>query len=135
MTPRRPEGDPQAGPEEPSPAMLRNMAKAKERRLRKPNKEQRRQLTNVLILLKYSEALQVEWDPEVMKEGTWEVNEERYTALHKKVVQSLCAKLKISKSMYSLGFVRASPSSAFRVELSFKDLIALGQRAGWIEVK
>jgi hypothetical protein len=105
---------------------------AKTRKLRKPNKKQRLRLANTLKLRKYCKALGVEWDPKIVPEDSWDVDERRYEDLYIDVTKVLCAKLKVRLPMY----IPASyhqPDVAHRLPLTYDVAIDIARRAGWIE--
>jgi hypothetical protein len=107
------------------------MAKSEEQNLLPPTEHQRKCLANALCLKQYCEALGVEWDGNIFAEDTWEIHEPRYVDLHMKVVETLYDKLGLpipACPYWSL----ALPTSALEATLSYKDLIDLGRRAGWI---
>jgi hypothetical protein len=108
------------------------MANSEEQNLLPPTDHQRKCLANRLYLKQYCEALGVEWDGNIFVEDTWDVDEPRYVDLHMKVIEALYDKLglPIPASFY---WSFALPASPLEVTLSYKDLIDLGRRAGWIE--
>jgi len=107
------------------------MAKSREPELRPPTDHQRKCLANALRLKQYCEALGVEWDNKILTAGTWTLDEARYLELHMKVIEALYDKLGLpipASPYWSFAF----PMSALEVTFSYKDLIDLGRRAGWI---
>lgn len=113
---------------------------AKARKLRKPNKEQRLRLTNTLKLRRYCKALGVEWDPQILPEDSWDVDERRYEDLYIKITRVLCAKLKVKLPLYipssshSPDSARRLPLAYFahRLPLTYDTAIDIARRAGWI---
>jgi len=107
------------------------MATSKKPKLRPPTDHQRKCLANTLCLKQYCEALGVEWDGKILPEDTWKVDEARYVDLHMKIIEALYDKLglRIPTSPY---WSFALPISRLEVTLSYKELIDLGRRAGWI---
>jgi hypothetical protein len=114
------------------PGYARNMDNSKEPELGQPTERQKKPVSNAMCLLQYCEALGVEWDSKILPEDTWAIDEPRYVDLHMKVVEALYDKLGLpipACPYWSLAF----PTSALEATLSYKDLIDLGLRAGWIE--
>ena len=107
------------------------MAKSKEPELRPPTEQQKKPVSNAMCLLRYCEAPGVEWGSKILPEDTWDIDEPRYVDLHMKVIEALYDKLgfPIPASPY---WSFAFPMSALEVTFSYKDLIDLGRRAGWI---
>ena len=60
---------------------------------RTPTKAQRAGLAKALLLKKRCEALGVEWDGALLKDGEWSLDERRYTALEMKMAEALFNKL------------------------------------------
>ena len=100
---------------------------------RKPNKKQRTGLAKALLLKRHCAALGIDWDPEVLRDADWWLDDERYGALLIKMGEALLAKVGVK-----LGTNRDVDSDIFlRMEfdrmVTVDELIDIGRRAGWID--
>lgn len=99
---------------------------------RTPTKAQRAGLAKALLLKKRCEALGVEWDGGLLKDGEWSIDERRYTDLEMKMAEALFEKLGVK---LGAGDDRAI-EMLLRVQsdrpVTIDELIDIGRRAGWI---
>ena len=103
------------------------MAKA-----RKPTKAQRAGLAKALVLKKRCEALGVEWDGAVLKDGEWSLDDKRYTDLEMKMAEALFKKLGVNLGSRDDVAIEMMLRVQSDRPVSIDELIDIGKRAGWI---
>jgi|ERR1051325_5629352 hypothetical protein len=110
------------------------MAEPRRRKPRRPTRDQRAALANAILLRQYCEALGVEWDGDILRADTWVIEEDRYIALHIKVIEVLFERLGAAAPLRARIYAGVTIPSrdTLDVTLSYKALIDLGHRAGWI---
>jgi hypothetical protein len=100
-------------------------------KVKKPTKAQRARLAETLILKKRCEALGIEWDSGLLKDGEWSLDEKRYTDLEMKMAEALFTRLGVN-----LGSRDDMVEMLLRVQsdrpVTVDELIDIGKRAGWI---
>ena len=98
---------------------------------RTPTNAQGAGLAKALLLKKRCEALGVEWDGALLKDGEWSLDERRYTALEMKMAEALFNKLGVK-----VGSGNDVVEMMLRVQsdrlVTIDELIDIGRRAGWI---